>query len=174
MIMTSQHANMLVDLVLLLCGIGLYVVPIAIAGLLLWNVIPKTYIVTKVVDGDSLEVRRGKRHLRLRIKHFDAPEFHQDGGKEARAHLAKLLTHGALRMGHHEIDVYGRALGRCYIGWMPVDWLMISAGHAWPTSTLGQIISFLPRIRRRGLWAMRRPIHPSVWRQARIQTMRTR
>jgi endonuclease YncB( thermonuclease family) len=174
MMMTSKNATMLLDLVLMLCEIALYVVPIAIAGLLLWNVIPKTYAVTKVVDGDSLEVRRGKRHLRLRIKYFDAPEFHQDGGQEARAHLAKLLTRGALRMGHYEIDAYDRALGRCYIGWMPVDWLMISAGHAWPTSTLGQIIAILPRIRRRGLWAMRRPIHPSVWRRARIQTMRTR
>src|SRR3546814_11653664 len=75
-------------------------------------------------------------------------------------------------MGLYENDAYDRALGRCYIGWTPVDWLMIHGGHAWPTNFIGSLISIAPRLRRRGLWAMRRPIHPSVWRQARPQSFK--
>src|SRR3546814_18550199 len=100
------------------------------ADLIAWNVYPKRFEVTRVVDGDSLEVRRGNRQLRVRIKHFDAPEYHQDGGREARIYLAQLLKGRPLRMGLYENDAYDRALGRCYIGWTPDDWLMTPGGHA--------------------------------------------
>jgi micrococcal nuclease len=170
--MTRTSPSDIVDIVIILFEIALYVVPIGIAALIAWNVYPKTLHVTRVVDGDSLEVQNGRRQLRVRIKHFDAPEYHQDGGREARAYLVKLLERGRLRMGLSDYDAFNRVLGRCYIGWMPVDWLMIHGGHAWPTSFVGSLISIAPRLRRRGLWAMRRPIHPSVWRQARPQSFK--
>src|SRR3546814_711649 len=170
--MTSTNPSAILELILALFELALYLVPIGVAALIAWNVYPKRFEVTRVVDGDSLEVRRGNRQLRVRIKHFDAPEYHQDGGREARIYLAQLLKGRPLRMGLYENDAYDRALGRCYIGWTPVDWLMIHGGHAWPTNFIGSLISIAPRLRRRGLWAMRRPIHPSVWRQARPQSFK--
>lgn len=167
-----MSASALLEILLTAFELALYAVPFGIVALIGWNLYPKRLELTRVVDGDSLEARSGKRDLRIRIKHFDAPEYHQDGGREAWLHLTKLLRRGPLRMGAYEIDVYNRVLGRCYVGWTPIDWLMISAGHAWPTSFIGSLISIPPRLRRRGLWAMRRPIHPAIWRQARPQSFK--
>src|SRR3546814_1639461 len=89
--MTSTNPSAILEIILALFELALYLVPIGVAALIAWNVYPKRFEVTRVVDGDSLEVRRGNRQLRVRIKHFDAPEYHQDGGREARIYLAQLL-----------------------------------------------------------------------------------
>src|SRR3546814_18318982 len=89
--MTSTNPSAILEIILALFELALYLVPIGVAALIAWNVYPKRFEVTRVVDGDRLEVRRGNRQLRVRIKHFDAPEYHQDGGREARIYLAPLL-----------------------------------------------------------------------------------
>src|SRR3546814_10743327 len=96
--MTSTNPSAILEIILALFELALYLVPIGVAALIAWNVYPKRFEVTRVVDGDSLEVRRGNRQLRVRIKHFDAPEYHQDGGREARIYLAQLLKGRPLRM----------------------------------------------------------------------------
>src|SRR3546814_4885299 len=110
--MTSTNPSAILEIILALFELALYLVPIGVAALIAWNVYPKRFEVTRVVDGDSLEVRRGNRQLRVRLKHFDAPEYHQDGGREARIYLAQLLKGRPLRMGLYENDAYDRALGR--------------------------------------------------------------
>src|SRR3546814_5448353 len=70
--MTSTNPSAILEIILALFELALYLVPIGVAALIAWNVYPKRFEVTRVVDGDSLEVRRGNRQLRVRIKHFDA------------------------------------------------------------------------------------------------------
>lgn len=144
-------------------------VAIAIALILICAAWPRPIHVVHYADGDSIEAMRGKRRLRIRLKHFDAPEYHQDGGWEARRHLVALLDGKSVRIGFSSLDVYGRTLGRCYVNGIPVDWLMIAGGHAWPATAFGTVLSFYPRLRRKGLWAQRRPIHPAYWRRAKLQ-----
>src|SRR3546814_10924395 len=89
--MTSTNPSAILEIILALFELALYLVPIGVAALIAWNVYPKRFEVTRVVDGDSLDVRRGNRQLRVRIKHLYAPEYHQAGGREALIYLPKFI-----------------------------------------------------------------------------------
>ncbi len=142
----------------------IYAVPALIAaaiGYVLW---PHRLEITRVVDGDSLEgIYRGRAE-RIRLKGFDAPEYRQPGGREARTALATLIEGRAVRLWLPSRDRYNRLLAVCLLDGSPLAWRMIRIGHGWPEGKLGFILSLAPRFSRKGLWANRNPVHPSNWR----------
>jgi endonuclease YncB( thermonuclease family) len=89
----------------------------------------------EAIDGDS--VRLGGQEIRL--KGIDAPEYMQictvsgrdfPCGREARAHLRRLLVSGLATCVGGERDRYGRLLAVCRVRGIDVNAAMVRDGHA--------------------------------------------
>lgn len=126
---------------------------------------PRRLEITRVVDGDSLLGMYRGRQVRVRLAGFDAPEYRQFHGREARLKLMRICQGGSMLVWFPGKDHYGRLLARGTIGWLPVSWRMVWAGYGWPDSKIGHLLALAPRVMRRGLWANRNRIQPSVYRK---------
>lgn len=116
----------------------------------------------RIVDGDTLE-RKGRR---FRLQGYDAPEWDQPHGPQARRALATMLDGSwslALTVG---IDGYERRLVWMATTRGPVASRMILSGHGHAEDPLGRILQALPWIARRGLWRGGGAVHPRAWRKA--------
>jgi endonuclease YncB( thermonuclease family) len=89
----------------------------------------------EVIDGDSLRIAGEE----LRLKGIDAPELMQTCqvggrespcGREARAHLRRLLASGLTTCIGAERDRYGRLLATCRVRGVDVNAAMVRDGHA--------------------------------------------
>lgn len=103
--------------------------------------------VTEVEDGDTCTVRvEGSSELRvIRLDKIDTPEIwhnnsdegsqlEQAGGKEATAVLQGMIYLKEVTVKYREKDVYGRYLGRIYVGSTDVNKEMVQQGWAWHNS----------------------------------------
>jgi endonuclease YncB( thermonuclease family) len=89
----------------------------------------------QAIDGDSLRLAGEE----LRLKGIDAPEFSQicqvsgrdsPCGREARAHLRRLLASGLATCIGNERDRYGRLLVQCRVRGVDINAAMVRDGHA--------------------------------------------
>lgn len=100
---------------------------------------PWTGVVTAVVDGDTVWVKRNasspgtrtERAVDIRIEGIDAPEICQPYGPEARQALSRRILNQTVKVSAHRTDTYGRTLARLSLADEDVgDW-MVRHGHAW-------------------------------------------
>src|SRR5690606_14533461 len=70
--------------------------------------------VTRVVDGDTIDVLVNSGTIRVRLADIDAPENGQAFGQRARQHLSELLFRRKVRVIEKQTDDYGRTLGLVY------------------------------------------------------------
>ncbi|EPC0068435.1 thermonuclease family protein [Escherichia coli] len=137
--------------------------------------------VTRVLDGDTVEVTQNNNTVRVRLIDIDAPEKSQPYGQRARQRLSALVK------GASTVDVeskgkdgYGRVLGRL---WLKVcsdrcttkdaGSEMVENGFAWAYRYKGKAssISMLEleqaaRKSRFGLWQDVNAVEPWKWRQS--------
>lgn len=104
------------------------------------------YIISYVVDGDSLWVssgdqggkrrgKRSKRNLKLRLRGIDAPELCQRGGAQARDALLALAPPGRnVRVTVHARDRYGRAIANVILMPESIDLSRHMAAQGWAWS----------------------------------------
>ena len=87
------------------------------------------YTVTRVLDGDTIEVAGGTR---IRYEGIDAPELHERYGTAAYGLNKELVSGKTIRveLGQEKSDVYGRSLGYVYVGNTFVNKKMIEEGYA--------------------------------------------
>jgi micrococcal nuclease len=107
-----------------------------------------TGVVTSVVDGDTVWVKRGRatkadqatrsNHsthaedgVDIRIEGIDAPESCQTYGITAKEALTKLVLRQKVRVTSHRTDQYGRTVARLSLGPDDVGEWMVRHGHAW-------------------------------------------
>lgn len=128
--------------------------------------LPRIVFVTRVVDGDTAEVRGWISSYRIRLAGIDAPEWKQPHGYEAYLALCALMEQRYVLIMPKQVDVYRRTLCSAFAGARSVSCHMALAGHAWGTSVLTVLLSVPPRLGRRGLWAHPKPVEPRVWRIA--------
>jgi endonuclease YncB( thermonuclease family) len=131
--------------------------------------------VTKINDGDSIEVRMGKDPARVRLSAIDTPEYDQPHGRESSAALKALLPVGSAV----ELDVVTKDQFRRLVAvvWLPgkqptnINEAMLRQGHAWALRRYMRDARFCDleaeaRDQKLGLWA--RPvaewIYPPEWR----------
>lgn len=79
---------------------------------------PRTYLVTRVVDGDTIDLGNGER---VRLVGMDTPEVGECGFEQAAARLGALVLGRQVRLGtsDQDRDYYGRLLRYVDVG--PVD-----------------------------------------------------
>jgi len=89
----------------------------------------------EIVDGDTLELNG----IRVRLREIDAPEYDQicrkqgsdyNCGREARDHLAKLVSSKPVTCAGWEYDQYDRLLAECAVAGGNLNRLMVEAGWA--------------------------------------------
>jgi len=130
--------------------------------------------VTKVVDGDSLEVKYAGKKIKLRLWGIDAPEMRQAYGKQARARLAVMVNGRRVEVQAKDIDAYHRLVAVVSVDGQSVNEEMVRQGAAWvyPHYCREEICDTWrnlqddARLARRGLWANKKAIPP--WRERRM------
>lgn len=95
-----------------------------------WDIVrPCPNKVTKVIDGDTIELLNGER---VRLIGIDAPEYGEPGFDEAKEELEELVLYRCveLKKGKVDRDKYGRLLRYVYVGGVDVNVVMVKGGLA--------------------------------------------
>jgi micrococcal nuclease len=141
--------------------------------------------VTKVNDGDSIEVKTDSGTARVRLSAIDTPEFDQPYATQAAAALRALLPLGA----SVELEVVTRDQFRRIVAvvWRHTDGkrinineVMLGEGHAWAYRRYMNDARFCElesraRDRKLGLWALpvTEWVYPPEWRFLKNGEIRT-
>ena len=131
--------------------------------------------VTKVVDGDSLEVGYAGRKIKLRLWGIDAPEIRQAYGKQAKVWLAAMVNGRRIEAQGKDIDLYNRLVALVWVDGRSVNEEMVRQGAAWvyrrycheQICDTWQSLQDEARLARRGLWANKKAIPP--WQERRAK-----
>jgi endonuclease YncB( thermonuclease family) len=136
-------------------------------------------IVSRVIDGDTLELTISGSQLRIRLAEIDAPERDQPYGPEATAALEQLVLGRGVRIEVVDIDRYGRTVARIYRGPLDVNAEMVRKGHAWAYTRYAETVEIInaedeARASQRGLWKLPPADRdaPWTWRENRRREQR--
>jgi endonuclease YncB( thermonuclease family) len=128
--------------------------------------------VTRVVDGDTVEVELDGEVVQVRLAEIDAPEANQAWGARSEAVLTRLTLNKPVRIEGRGRDRYGRLIGRLYVGEVDVSATMIEEGCAWAyrrylTDPKLLVLEGQARSRKTGLWAQKTAdiVAPWDWRR---------
>lgn len=135
----------------------------------------------KVIDGDTLILRRNQKEIRVRLAYIDAPELMQsslDGvavGKMITEFLQQLLQGKVVKVKLLKRDIYHRWLGEVYWNNYFINLLLIEKGLSilYPLATfrsLSQKQKFLAGFyfamqRRVGIWKTKGILNPYYFRK---------
>ena len=97
----------------------------------LLNLHADSYFVTKVIDGDTIEVRQEKRNYKVRLSEIDAPEINQRFGTESKNFLASLVLNEEIELIYITEDRYGRIVAKIYKDNKDINRSMVRNGLAW-------------------------------------------
>lgn len=92
---------------------------------------PFTAIVTKVIDGDSLEVKAGRKTYEIRLYGIDAPEYDQPYGSKAKKLVKTTILGKRVDITPVEWDKYHRLVAIVERDGQSVNKRLIKSGLAW-------------------------------------------
>lgn len=130
--------------------------------------------VVKVLDGDTLQVKKGKKIIKIRLYGVDCPEKKQRYGAEATACAAKLFLNKKVRVEAVHTDQYGRTVALVSAGRKMLNRELVRAGYAWvypayckkqPLCTELNKLEAKAKKKKNGLWQQKKPVPPWVWRR---------
>lgn len=124
--------------------------------------------VTRIADGDSLNIATEHEILEVRLAEIDAPEYKQPHGKTARKALTKLLLGKRVTVEEQTIDQYGRVIARLYSDEHDISAEMVKQGHAWVYREYSFDIDLYKleneaETAKRGLWALPKSQRTPPW-----------
>lgn len=126
--------------------------------------------VTRVLDGDTIEVLQDKKPVRIRLANIDAPEKTQAFGRWSMNQLKGLVAAQPVTVTYTQTDRYGRIIGNVFItNGTEASRFMVQSGAAWVYERYNTDKA-LPDLQReaqkqkRGLWADSQPMPPWEWR----------
>ncbi len=129
--------------------------------------------VVGVSDGDTIEVMRAGRAVRVRLNGIDCPESHQAYGTRAKQFTSELVFGKTVAVQIHGTDQYGRILGEVILpDGRSLNRELVRNGYAWwyrrySNDPVLQQLEDEARRARRGLWRDRNPVPPWEFRRER-------
>ncbi|TBR20722.1 YHYH domain-containing protein [bacterium] len=127
--------------------------------------------VVSVKDGDTVEVLRAGKAVRIRLAEIDAPESRQDYGTQAKKFLSSLVFGKTVSVTVTDTDRYGRLVAHLELAdGRDANKELLKAGWAWwyrqysKDDELGRLQDEA-RAARRGLWAGSAPVEPWLFRR---------
>ena len=88
--------------------------------------------ISRIIDGDTVEVFRGSEKVKIRLYGIDAPERAQDYGNSAtRALQEALKPFDEIDVVIRDKDRYGRIVGEIFAGGSNINLIMLLEGHCW-------------------------------------------
>jgi endonuclease YncB( thermonuclease family) len=129
--------------------------------------------VVKVLDGDSLRVKRGREIVEIRLYGIDSPEWGQDYGNRSKRYLKSKISHKTVSVESKDVDRYGRTVALVSSSGMLMNREIVREGLAWmypkyckeqPLCSELAKIEQQARARRRGLWRQKDPVSPWHWK----------
>ncbi len=129
--------------------------------------------VVKVIDGDSLRVKRNGGIIEIRLYGIDSPEWGQAYGNRAKRHLKSRVSHRTVTVEPRDVDRYGRTVALVSSSGRLMNREMVRQGLAWmypkyckeqPLCSDLRRVEEDARARRTGLWREKNPISPWHWK----------
>lgn len=126
-------------------------------------------VVTRIADGDTLDITANGQVRPVRLDGIDAPELGQAFGRAARTELRVLALSRNVTAIVTDQDRYGRTVARVLVGTVDLSEEMVRRGLAWQFVRYSRDARLAgleqeARQQRRGLWAEPRPIAPWDYR----------
>jgi endonuclease YncB( thermonuclease family) len=128
--------------------------------------------VIKIADGDTLTILDADNvQHRIRLFGIDAPEKSQPFGNQSKKSLSEKVFGETVRIEVTDIDRYGRAVGRIFLGNRFINLEQVRDGFAWRYTAYDRHHEFEAaeaeaRAHRRGLWSAAHPTPPWEFRHA--------
>ena len=129
--------------------------------------------VVGVSDGDTIEVMRAGRAVRVRLEGVDCPESRQAYGTRAKQFTSELVFGKTVSVQVRGTDQYGRILGEVILpNGRSLNRELVRNGYAWwyrrySNDPVLQQLEQEARRERRGLWRDRNPTPPWEFRRER-------
>lgn len=131
------------------------------------------YQVIAIKDGDTIEILKDGKPLRVRLYGIDAPEKNQDFGTRSQQYTASLVFGKRVGLEVKGSDRYGRTIGIIYLAdGRSLNEELVRAGLAWHYTDYSKdanlaALEVEARQARRGLWAGPQPTSPWEFRKSR-------
>jgi micrococcal nuclease len=129
--------------------------------------------VVAVKDGDTVEVMREGKAVRVRLQHVDCPEKGQPFGTAAKQFTADLCAGRMVRvLAQPKPDRFGRLIATVYTDGRCLNEELVKAGLAWHFTRYSSDVRYAAlersaRKARAGLWAEEGAVPPWEWRKER-------
>lgn len=128
--------------------------------------------VTKVIDGDSLKVRKGKKNYELRLYGIDAPEYDQPFAGKAKKFVKKKISGKKVQVIPIERDKYKRLVAIVVLGDETINYELLRHGLAWyyPKYCKKRICSSwkkeskAAKKKKKNIWSDPSPVSPWKWK----------
>ena len=129
--------------------------------------------VTRVIDGDTIEVTLSGKTEIVRLYGIDAPEKKQAYGLSAKDFVEKFVGGKVVNVTLVGTDFYKRPLAIVMLGTQNLQEQLILAGYAWgypaycrkSFCTAWSTLQGISAGNRVGLWAQPVPVRPWEWRR---------
>lgn len=135
--------------------------------------------VSRIMDGDTLEVLYQQRPIKIRLAHIDCPEqrYAQPYGAQAKKALSDLCLGQQVKVQSQKYDRYQRLVALVTNQQHQiVNQEMIKLGMAWHFLKYSSDMAYTKleqdaRRRKAGLWQDAHPIAPWAWRKLRLSAI---
>ena len=131
-------------------------------------------VVVKVLDGDSIEIKRNGKVHTVRLYGIDTPEYKQAYSNKAKQFTKRHVDRQRVSVVEKDIDRYGRIVALVMSSGKLVNRELVREGLAWyyPKYCLAQpLCGELKNLERkarkegRGLWRDENPVSPMIWKR---------
>lgn len=129
------------------------------------------YKVIAIKDGDTIELLKDGKPLRVRLQGVDTPEKRQDFGTKAQQFTSDMVFGQLVSLVVHDIDRYGRTVGEIILpDGRNLGYELVKAGFAWHYTAYSKDpelarLEAEARLEKRGLWADPAPVAPWEFRR---------
>ncbi len=129
--------------------------------------------VVKVLDGDSIRVKRGNKFYEIRLYGIDAPEHKQPYGSAAKRFTRKRIWKRTVTIEPKDIDRYGRTVALVKSQGRLINRELVRDGLAWVYPRYCREQPLCRNMKKdedrakkeaRGLWKEKDPVSPWEWK----------